>query len=203
VDVRDRDIKQNVIIMKLNNKYYIMRHGEALSNVREIVSNWPETFENFLTERGVKMVEESAEKLVDKKIDLIFCSPLLRTKQTAEIVGKKIGKEAEVDKRLKEIDFGEFNGKSIEEMWASFKKEEDRIEKGADGGESYDEILKRLTDFMMETDKKYEDKNILLVSHECPLFLLQGWAMGLTIKETIEKFPNEKRIHKAEIRQLN
>ena len=54
--------------MKLNNKYYILRHGEALSNVREIASSWPETFDNPLTGLGREMVKVAAEKTENTQI---------------------------------------------------------------------------------------------------------------------------------------
>lgn len=190
-------------MIKLRNKYYIMRHGEAKSNVLRLCSCWPEEFNNPLTTVGKKAVKNSAEILKEKNINLIFNSPLKRTKMTAEIVGKILKITPKPDKRLREIGFGMYNNKHLEGMWNAFKTEEERVHKGADGGESYQEILDRMMDFLREIDENYLGKNILIVSHEGPLFLLQGKVMGLTIKETIEKFPTEKRIHKAEIRELN
>lgn len=189
--------------MKLKNKYYIMRHGQALSNVRGLCSCWPEQFNNPLTTIGKKAVKASAETLKGKNINYIFHSPLKRTKMSAEIVGKILKLKVKPDKRLREIQFGKYNNHHLNGMWAAFKNEEERINKGADGGESYAEILNRMMDFLREVDNLYKGKTILIVSHEGPLFLLQGKAMGLTIKETIKKFPTEKRIHKAEIRELN
>ena len=195
--------------MELRNKYYIMRHGQAISNVKRICSSRPEKFRNPITKYGEEMVRESAERLkakLDKKgqiMDLIFCSPLLRTKQTAEIAGKVLKAKIKTDLRLREIGFGKFNGKSLDIMWRSFRKEEDRVNKGADGGESYKKILGRMSAVVKDIEKKYKDRNVLLISHEGPSFLLQGKFMGLSIKKTIEAFPPEKRIHKAEIRELN
>lgn len=191
--------------MKLNNKYYIMRHGQAISNVRAICSCWPEKFHNPLTKLGRQMVKESAEKLekTGARIDLIFNSPLLRCRQTAAIAGKIFKIRPKIDKRLREIGFGKFNGKNLGGMWKSFDHEAERIHKGADGGESYAEILDRMMKVVEDIEKKYKGKNIMLVSHEGPLFLLQGKVMGLSFKETIGQFPLEKRIHKAEIRELN
>ena len=190
--------------MKLNNEYYIMRHGQALSNVRAVCSNWPEKFHNPLTKLGREVVKESAEKLQKsgRNIDLIFCSPLLRTEQTAGIAGRIFKVKPKTDKRLREIEFGEFNGVKLESMWKRFKKEEERIGKGADGGETYKEILKRMLDFLKDINKKYKGKNILIISHEGPLVLLQAKIMGLSLKETTQ-IPLEKRIHKGEIRELN
>lgn len=197
--------------MKLKNKYFIMRHGQAISNVKRICSSRPEKFVNPLTEYGQEMVRESAEKFkekLDKKgqtVDLIFCSPLLRTKQTAQIAAKILNNnlKIKVDLRLREIGFGKFNGASLDSMWRSFKKEEDRVNKGPDGGESYKKILERMFAVVKDIEKKYKDRNVLLISHEGPSFLLQGKFMGLSIEKTIKKFPPEKRIHKAEIRELN
>lgn len=180
-----------------------MRHGQAVSNVKEVCSCWPEKFYNPLTKLGKEIVKKSAETLRDKNINIIFASPLLRTKQTAEIAGKILGVNPKIDKRLREIGFGAFNYSPIKVMWRSFKKEEDRVNKGPDGGESYKKILDRMMSFLNETDKRYNGKNILIISHECPSFLLQGKVMGLSFKKTIEKFPSEKRIHKGEIRELN
>ena len=58
--------------MKLNNKYYILRHGEAVSNVKDVISCWPEKFYNPLTPKGVAKIKKVAKELKNKKIDLIF-----------------------------------------------------------------------------------------------------------------------------------
>jgi len=189
--------------MKLNNKYYILRHGQAISNVKEIVSCWPEKIHNPLTRVGRAMIKESANSLKDKNINLIFASPLLRTKQTAEIVGKALKVNPKIDKRLKEIDFGIFSPGPIKDMWNYFKKEEDRIKKAPPKGETYVQILERMMSFLRDTDKRYKGKNILIVSHEGPLFLLQGKVRGLSLKETIKQSPSEERIHKGQVRELN
>ena len=102
--------------MKLKNKYYLLRHGEAVSNVKSIVSSWPEKFKNPLTGAGRKIVRQVAKKLKDKNIDLIFASDLLRTRQTAEIVGKALKLDLTFDARLREISFGALNGRPSEEL---------------------------------------------------------------------------------------
>jgi len=195
--------------MKLRNKYFILRHGEALSNVKEVVSCWPEKMKNPLTKKGKEMIKVSAEKLKNtcaeqgRSIDLIFASPLLRTKMTAEIVAKKLKLKVKLDKRLREMGFGVLDLSSVDKLWEYFKSEEVRIRKKALRGETYPEILNRVISFLKDTDKKYKGKTILIVSHEGPLFLLQGKLEGLSIKETIKKYPFGKRIQKGEIRELN
>ncbi len=192
--------------MELNNKYYLLRHGEALSNVEKICSSWPEQFENPLTEHGVAMIEESAQKLKDKKVDLIFASDLLRTKQTAEIVGKTLNLKPEFDARLREISFGIFNYRSVEDFEKHFGSQEERVKGKVPGGENYDEVLKRVYDFLMEIDVKYKGKTILIVSHQAPLLLLFGKVKGYSIVKSIENIETiftEKRIKKGDLVELN
>jgi broad specificity phosphatase PhoE len=195
--------------MKLHNKYYILRHGEALSNKKEVVSSLPETFRNPLTSHGKEMIQESADFLKKllifqhKTLDFIFASPLLRTVQTAQIVGKALKITPKFDIRLREIDFGILNGKLIVDLDAAFHQESERIKKAMPKGETYQEVLQRMYDFLKDIDKKYEDKNILLVSHEGPLWMLEAKIHGMSLLQGLKRVPRDSRIHKGQIKELN
>ena len=189
--------------MEFNNKYYLLRHGEAMSNIKQVVSSWPETFENPLTEKGVKMIEESAKKLMDKNIDFIFASDLLRTQQTASIVGRALKIEPEFDKRLREISFGNMNGGPITDLDVKFKEESERIKNKMPNGESYEDVSKRIYDFLIDIDKKYKNKNILIVSHESTLWILESKVKGMSLEENLKTIPRDERIHKGQIKELN
>ena len=97
--------------MKLNNQYYIFRHGEAVSNKKNISSCWPEKFLNPLTKNGKQQIKKAILKIKKLKIDLIFSSDILRTKQTTEIIVKALKLRIKFEKRLIEIKTGIFNGK--------------------------------------------------------------------------------------------
>ncbi len=188
--------------MKLNNKYYILRHGEAVSNVKNICSSWPETFENPLTQKGREVIMEDVEKLKGKHVDLIFASDLLRTKQTAEIVAQQLNLEVKFDKRLREVGFGVLNGKPAEELlYLSFEKE--RLNKSFQKSETYESVLKRVSNFLEDVDNKYKGKNILIVSHQCPLWILENYVKGISLLDSLQKNPEEKRITRGELRELN
>src|SRR5438128_841596 len=110
--------------MELNNKYFLLRHGESEGNVRQVCSSWAEIFENHLTAHGREQIQKAAEKLARKTVDYIFCSPLVRTQESAGIVGEAVRIKPEVDERLREIGFGIFNGKPVNEFQNYFKKHE-------------------------------------------------------------------------------
>lgn len=192
-------------MMKFNNKYYILRHGEALSNVKSIVSCWPEKFKNPLTPKGRLQIKKAAEKLKNKNIDLIFTSPLLRTKETANIVGEKLNTKVKIDKRLREIEFGIFNSKDVKDYENYFRGLE-RVKHKPTRGENYADVLKRIYAFLKEIDKRYKGNNILIVSHQAPLLLLLGKVNGYSLSNSIESMGRifrEKRVTKGELIELN
>ena len=85
-----------------------------------------------------------------------------------------------MDKRLKEISFGEWEGKSVArnqmEVPDEFLKFYDDPEHfaGAPGGESFAEVKERTDNFLkwLVGQEEYEDKNILLVTHGVALATL-------------------------------
>ncbi len=169
------DIKQKT---KRNN-YLMMRHGEADHNVENVVRSRIDD-PDHLTDTGKAVVAASAELLKDKKIDLIIASPLVRTKKTADIVREHIGFDVPVtyDDRLREFDFGDYNGKSIEEYHRYFTSVSEKLVKRMPNGENILDVRKRIGEFLYEIDQKYSGKNILLVTHDSPASLLLCVAEG-------------------------
>ncbi len=180
--------------MEFNNHYYMLRHGEALHNVRNINSSWPETFENPLTEIGIQSVQEAVAQLKGQKIDYIFSSDLLRTKQTAELVAKALGLPVHYEERLREIDFGALNGKS----WTGVDREDLRNE---NEGESYAEVLARTKLFIEDIEKKYKNSHILIVSHQANLWLLESFLREESLEQAMAK--KGPRIGRGELRILH
>jgi len=184
----------------MKNNYFLLRHGESFSNVRNIVSCFPEKLVFPLTEKGKKQIKKASKELKD--IDLFFSSDILRTVQTSEIIERKLEISPKYDKRLREYNVGELNGKSIEKLRNFFNSEEERFIKNPPGGETYLEISKRINDFLKELEENYSDKNILVVSHQLTLTFLESVIRGIKKEEILKKYPSEKRIKKGEIRKF-
>ncbi|MFZ2832181.1 MAG: class I tRNA ligase family protein, partial [Minisyncoccia bacterium] len=169
---------------KSGNKYIAMRHGEAESNAHNTVSSKIEKSTAYpLTEKGRGVAQKTAEKLVAEKIDMIITSPFLRTKQTAEIVASTIGYDVKniiIDERIKEIDTGIFDGRSIEDYRKNFSSQLEKFTKHPEGGENLLEVKKRVMAFLEELEEKYQDKTILIVTHEYPIWMLMSGTEGAT-----------------------
>jgi isoleucyl-tRNA synthetase len=153
------------------NTFYFSRHAEAENNVLEINESFPEIKKYPLTKNGEKAALAAAEKLKQLGgVNLIISSDITRAKQTAETIGKSLSAEVIFDERLREVDTGEYNGKSYHELNTKFPY--DKRWTAAPGSETNVEVQNRMVDFVQEINKKYEGKRILVVSHADPLFLL-------------------------------
>jgi isoleucyl-tRNA synthetase len=195
--------KEDLIKQKFSkNRYLILRHGESEMNVKDIlISTLPEKVPCTLTEKGKEQILKVAKKLKKEKIDLIISSDLLRTKQTAEIVAKEIGAKIIFDKKLRDIKFGIFEGKSLREYHSFWKSYNERFIKSPPGGENYNQVKARMYNFLKSIDKKYTDKTILIISHQRPLAMLEGALKGYSIEEFREKIePNQ--METGELREI-
>jgi len=194
---------------KSTNTYFVMRHGEAENNTLRVVSSHKDT-EHHLTKKGESQIQESIAYLKDTKIDVIIASPLLRTKETAELVAKGLGMStADIvyDDRIQEVQAGDLDGKGIEEYYNYFI-EADIFTKQLPHGENYADIKRRMGDCIYDIDKKYEGKNILFISHESPLWLLFAAVQGLDEEGSMHLFdslhnPDAPFIKNAEVRALD
>jgi isoleucyl-tRNA synthetase len=185
-----------------NNRYFILRHGLSEANCEDILSCWPEKKIIRLTERGREQIEKVAKILKDKNIQLIFSSDLLRTKETSEIVSKEIKVPVKFDERLREYNVGIFNG-GPHSAFTEFigGSHFNKFLRTPKGGENLNDIRRRMMNFILELERKYKNKNILIVSHCDPLCVLEGASQGFSDKQ-IADIIEERRIEVGQLREM-
>ncbi|HBI25203.1 MAG: Isoleucine-tRNA ligase [Candidatus Wolfebacteria bacterium GW2011_GWC2_39_22] len=194
---------------KSGNTYFTLRHGQSENNAANIVNSNPKT-SSHLTEKGKKQVDASvkafAKQLKGKKIDIIFASDFMRAQETAAIAAKVLGYDAKIvtDKRLREINCGIFNERPLADYHAYFASMEEKFDKGAPKGENLTEVKKRMTEFVYDIDKKYAGKNILIVSHEYPIWALFAGVQGYNAEQAVAMRKGDRDfIVNAEIKKLD
>jgi len=69
-------------------KLYFARHGESEANVQRIFWNQPEGY--GLTDKGRAQAKALADALAGIQFAALYCSPVLRAVQTAQIVGRRL-----------------------------------------------------------------------------------------------------------------
>jgi len=153
-------------------RFLLMRHGEAESNVSNMVSSGASARKVHLTEKGRAEAVAAAKKLDKEKISAIYCSPYARTRETADIIAEALGLPVATDERICEAEFGSMVGKTPAEFYAAFPSPSDRWTHAPEGGENFSQIRKRMIDFVREIDAKHSGETVLVVSHGDPIYVL-------------------------------
>lgn len=166
---------------KSGNRYFIMRHSEAEHNVAGIM-NGKDRNTYPLTEKGRLQAAAAAAELAKEGVSKIYASPFLRSQETAKIIAQEIGiPESSIvtDERLREFEFGSFEGISFEK-WLAYRQEHmSSCDDRAPEGESYQDARNRFGEFLYELETTQGKETIVIVSHGIVFEALQTVAQGL------------------------
>jgi len=142
-------------------KITLVRHAEVLESYQ---GKYNGHIDISLSENGKLQAKELANKLQDEDFDRIYCSDLLRAKETLDAFEIKI--EPIFTSRLREKSWGIHEGKSFDEIQDSgiiYENFEQWI-KALDGEDIY-EYKDNAKDFLYNTILSSKSKNILIVTH--------------------------------------
>ena len=142
-------------------KIHVMRHGTTVWNERGITQG---RTNNRLSKNGVLLTEKVSKRYKDCKFDIIFCSPLMRTIQTANIMNRPHNVKIIKDENLIEIDQGIFTGRSKDDLSEDEKRLKALRDKST-GMETYASALDRARDFLSALRKNTKYKNVLVITH--------------------------------------
>ena len=166
---------------------YIIRHGRTDWNDRHKLQGRTDI---PLNTQGRLMAEKAREEYLDVPLDLCFSSPLVRAKETADILLRGRNIPILTDDRLREMSFGDYEGLensfSIPDCPVNvifFTPEKYTASVG--GAETFDELFERTGSFLREViDPLMEQgKDVLIVGHG---------AMNLSIISQIRNLPRKE-----------
>jgi len=166
--------------------------------VRHASTNWKKFgFLSYtdidLSEEGKREVQLLSQKLKKYKIDLIFSSPLKRALMTTEEISKIGGLKVRKTKELEEVNFGIFEGLSLEEAEKKYseiykKRKENKWNFVIPNGESYSQAYKRVTKFIERLKEMYRGKTIMLVTHATLIKLILMYFTNETLEEVEKRY---------------
>ena len=148
---------------------YIIRHGRTDWNDRHKIQGQTDI---PLNEAGRKMAREAAEEYKDVHFDVCYCSPLIRARETAELLLEGRNIPIIYDDRLKELGFGTSEGlehcfKTPELPINVFFFHPEQYNEPVEGGESLDALFERTGEFLQKVAFPLVDegKDVLIVGH--------------------------------------
>jgi probable phosphomutase (TIGR03848 family) len=99
----------------------LLRHGRSTSNTAHVLAGRSEGVD--LDDKGRQQATELVDRIAELPIRAVVCSPLLRCRRTIEPLADALGLEPVLDDRLSEVDYGEWTGRNLadlfkEPLWA-------------------------------------------------------------------------------------
>ena len=113
-------------------------------------------------------------------VDRVVCSPLLRTRRTAEAFSVRDGSPVEVDERWIEMDYGEFDGRPLAEVsldtWESWRTD---LDWAPPGGESHRALGLRVRAALDDLFEASRTSELVVVTHVSPIKAALAWVLGV------------------------
>jgi probable phosphoglycerate mutase len=155
------------------------RHGATPFNDEDLIQGWAD---NLLSGQGKAQAERLAQRMKDKKLDMIYHTTLTRTKETAEIINQYHNTPMKVIESFIEMNLGDWEGENFHKVvrehpeiyqeWATNPDAE------VPGGETFRELYERIEPGVEEVmNCPYE--HILIVAHAMVNRAVMGKLMGM------------------------
>lgn len=163
---------------------YLLRHGEIAEPAK---GRYVGQTDCALTDRGRTQADQWKKWLEGKRIKSIFCSDLVRSCETAEIIsgGREVG--IQVDPNLREINLGEWDGRSMHEIKAKFPEKWQARGESIDTfrppkGENFTDLYQRVVP-VFEHIAETASGSVLVVGHAGVNRMILCHVLGMPIRK--------------------
>ena len=173
-------------------KIIIVRHGESLGNLNQIMLGHTNI---DLAPRGYIQAEACAEYLKNEQIDVVYSSDLIRAYHTAEPHAKLRGLQINTSKELRECYVGEWENLPLDEIvekWPDLFFEGWRKSFGTfriPGGESIPEAAERFYCEVLKIAAENVGKTVLITAHAAVIRGFWGKITGTDPQKLAETYP--------------
>ena len=165
-------------------RLYLARHGELVTS-----HEWRYVghMDVDLNDKGRAQISRLARRLSMEKIDALVSSDLMRTVESAWIIGKTVGLEPTAEPAFREIHLGRWEGLTRQEIIESFPQEFnlrslDIANYRIQGGESFADMRDRVIPRLTACLELHQGKNVLLVAHGGVNRVILCHVLGLDLK---------------------
>ena len=165
-------------------RLHFLRHGQTAMSRANVFCG--RRLDPPLTTEGLAMAEAFAEAYRATPWRAIYCSPLNRAQSTAAPLARALALPVETRGELAELDYGEWDGKTADEVSRSHHVQYERWV--ADpawnppaGGETAVALAQRMTRAVEEIDAAHDDGNVLVVSHKASIRVALCALLGVDV----------------------
>lgn len=178
----------------------LVRHGETQWNRENRVLGHADI---ELNEEGWRQAQRLALALKEEKVAAIYSSPLRRARETAQEMARFHPGEVRIDDAFKEMDAGELDGLTYEEMrerHGEFLREwmRDASSLIMPGGESLEQLQQRAWQGVERLVQRHQREVVIVVSHNFTILCIICKALGLGLSQF-----RRLRLNVASISSLN
>ncbi len=153
-------------------------HGTTTDNLEHKSTGW---LPGELSQKGIDQSILLKEQVDINQFDVVFCSDLKRAIDSAKYTFDGV-KEIIEDKRLRECNYGDFNGQD-----STLANYETHITEKFPNGECMLDVQDRIQSFCDYLIDNYDDKHIAVVAHKAPQLAFQVLTEGKTWNEAIDQ----------------
>ncbi|OKH54280.1 histidine phosphatase family protein [Calothrix sp. HK-06] len=162
---------------------YFLRHGQTECSRS---NSYCGSIDPELTPDGMEMAQVFADAYGSTHWKAIFSSPMRRTIATAKPLCDIVKLQPELRDGLKEINYGQWEGKTPETVSVDFHDDyirwlADPAWYGPTGGEMAIAIASRAMQVIEEIKQRYTDGNVLVVSHKATIRIMLCSLMGIDV----------------------
>jgi len=183
-------------------RLFLVRHGATVWHAE---NRYAGSSDVALDPNGYAQAERLAAWASETKLAAIWCSPLTRARETAAPAARATGLVPNVDERLREIDFGQIEGKTMAEAQQLFPEEIRRFK--ADpatypmpGGEDPHEAAHRAVSTLRDIAVVHPNGRVLVIAHNTLMRLALCSVMGIPLARYRTVFPAVRNGALTEIR---
>jgi len=173
-------------------RLFLVRHGETADNIQMRylgISDAP------LTTNGTRQARRVATALSKLPIRAIISSPMRRAVDTAAIIHAACGADLRLDDRLAEGSFGNWEGRTRAEVLGLGPRDAELLARwesdpacAPPGGESIQNIQKRVISLTDELTDEFSESSVVIVSHVGPIKALLAAVLEIPLQSTRRLF---------------
>jgi broad specificity phosphatase PhoE len=157
-------------------------HSTSIDNEQGIATGWNE---GTLSELGREQARQLGERRRSDGLSTVYTSDLRRAVETAEIAFTGSSLPVVPDRRLRECNYGDMNGRPRAHLEAELLS---RLDEPFPEGESWRQAVERVAGFLRELPRSHDGERVLVIGHVATRWALDELALGVPL-DTLARAP--------------